>query len=177
VLKHCQVPFTILRPPAVYGLRDEAFLPLFKTVRRHLLLKFSGGAKAFSVVFVKDLAEGVLACLTHRAAVGRTYFIASPEIPTDQGFNREIARQLKVWTLPLWLPVPALWPICALVERSCRLMNKPSFLNRQKYRDLRAPGWVCDASRLRAETGFVAGTSLADGIGETIAWYRENKWL
>jgi nucleoside-diphosphate-sugar epimerase len=39
------------------------------------------------------------------------------------------------------------------------------------------PGWVCDATRLRNEIGFVASTPQSDGIRQTIAWYRENGWL
>lgn len=177
VLEKCKVPFTILRPPAVYGPRDDGFLTLFQAVRKHFVPRFSGGVESLSMIFVKDLAEGTVNCLTHPAAEGRTYFIASPEVVTVRGFCEEIARQLKVWTLPLWLPVPALWPVCAVTELVCRMRGKPSLLNRQKYRELRVPGWVCDASRLRNETGFVASTPLPEGIRQTIAWYQEQGWL
>ncbi len=177
VLNRCKVPFTILRPPAVYGPRDDGFLTLFQAVRKHFVPRFSGGIKALSMIFVKDLAEGAVTCLTHPAAENRTYFIASPEVVTIRGFCEEIARQLKVWTLPLWLPVPALWPVCAMTELVCRIMDKPSLLNRQKHAELRVPGWVCEATRLRNEIGFVASTPLSDGVRQTIAWYRENGWL
>jgi nucleoside-diphosphate-sugar epimerase len=177
VLKRCLVPFTILRPPSVYGPRDEAFRPLFRTVRRHFAPRFRGGLEALSLVFAPDLAEATVTCLTHPAAEGRTYFVASPAAVTVGGFCREIARQLGVRTLPLWLPVPALWPICAMTELIGRALGRPSLLNRQKYRDLRAPGWVCDATRLRRETGFVAATPLAEGVRRTVAWYREHGWL
>jgi len=177
VLERCKVPFTILRPPAVYGPRDEGFLSMFQAVRRHVVPSFMGGVEAMSIVFVKDLAEVTADCVTHPAAVGRTYFVSSPDWVTARAFCEEIARQLNVWTLPLWLPVQALWPVCAASELVCKLTNKPSLLNRQKYNELRAPGWVCDATRLRDETGFVAATPLADGIRQTIAWYRENGTL
>lgn len=177
VVEHCEVPFTILRPPPVYGPRDDGFFTLFRTVRRHIVPRFSGGVKALSMVFASDLAEASVACLNPPAAAGRTYFVASPEVLTVRNFCEEIARQLKVWTLPVWLPVPALWPICALTELTCRMLQKPSLLNRQKYAELRAPGWVCDASRLRNEIGFVASTPLAEGIRQTIAWYRQAGWL
>jgi len=177
VVERCQVPFTILRPPSVYGPRDDAFLTLFRTVQRHFVPRFSGGIKALSLVFAKDLAEATVTCLTHPAAGGRTYFIASPEVVTVQGFCREIARQLNVWTLPLWLPVPALWPVCAVTELVCRMLNRPSLLNRQKYRELRLPAWVCDSTRLRNESGVVADTPLGEGIRQTSAWYRGHGWL
>jgi nucleoside-diphosphate-sugar epimerase len=177
IREHCQVPYTILRPPAVYGPRDDGFLTLFQAVRRHFRPRFSGGLEALSMIFAKDLAEGAVTCLTHPAAEGRTYFVASPEVVTVHGFCGEIARQLNVWALPVWLPVPALWPICAMSELACRMMDKPSLLNRQKYGELRARGWVCDPTRLRSEVGFVASTPPADGIRQTLAWYREHDWL
>jgi nucleoside-diphosphate-sugar epimerase len=177
VLERCHVPFTILRPPAVYGPRDHGFFSLFQAARLHVVPVFGGGIQALSMIFVRDLAEAVLASLTHPAAEGRTYFVASPEVLTARGFCEEVGRQLGVWTLPLWLPVPALLPICMVSEAACRLAGKPSLLNRQKYAELRAPGWVCDSSRFRREVGYVASTPLPEGIRQTIAWYRENGWL
>ncbi|HMP83745.1 MAG TPA: sugar nucleotide-binding protein, partial [Verrucomicrobiota bacterium] len=177
VRERCQSPFTILRPPAVFGPRDTEFLSTFRAVKRHLSPGFIGGVDTMSIVFVKDLAEAVATCLTHHAAVGRTYFVASPDVVTVCGLGDEIAKQLNVWTLPLWLPVGLLWPVCAINEVLCRLVNKPSMLNRQKYRELSAPGWVCDTTRLKAEVGFVAPTPLPVAIQQTIGWYREKEML
>ncbi len=177
VVERCKVAFTILRPPAVYGPRDEGFLSMFQAVRKHFVPRFTGGVKEMSIVFAPDLAEAAVNCLTHPAAAGRTYYVASPEAVSAGGFCEEIARQLNVRTFSLGLPVPVLWPVCALSELFCRLTGKPSLLNRQKYRELRAPGWVCDASRLRNEVGFVASTSLAEGIRQTVAWYRQNRLI
>jgi nucleoside-diphosphate-sugar epimerase len=55
--------------------------------------------------------------------------------------------------------------------------GKPRLLNLQKFAELRAPGWVCDPSLLKAETGFECSTSLEQGVIETLKWYREQKWL
>jgi len=174
VQANCKVPFTILRPPSVYGPRDYAFTKLFRTVRRHVVPLPGGGRQTLSMVFAKDLAEATVTCLTHPAAVGRTYFVASPEIVTVRQLAEEIARRLEVWTIPLWLPTPLLWPVCAVSEAVCSLIGKPSLLNRQKYAELSAPGWVCEATRLRKETGFEAFTPFTEGIKQTAAWFQEN---
>ena len=81
------------------------------------------------------------------------------------------------WTLPLPLPVAAVWPVCLVRHLVSRLSGRAHMLNLQKYREIRAPGWVCDVARLREETGFVAPTSLEQGLVETIRWYREMGWL
>jgi len=50
-------------------------------------------------------------------------------------------------------------------------------LSRQKYAELRAPGWVCDPGRLEREAGFVCATTLTHGISTTLASYRQQGWL
>lgn len=167
----------ILRPSAVYGPRDTDFLMLFKALQRHAFPSFGGGRQAISLVHVRDLAAAAVACLTHPAAAGRTYNVASPEALTVRELAEEIARQMNVWTLPLPLPVSFLWPACLAQEALSHLTGRPSILSRQKYGELRAPGWVCDTTRLRDELGFVATTALRTGIAETLEWYRREHWL
>jgi nucleoside-diphosphate-sugar epimerase len=173
----CKSDHVILRPPAVYGPRDGAFLPLFKAIHRHVEPRIGGGRMPLSFVFVKDLAEAVGNCLTPPSASQKTFYVASPEIGTACGMAREIASQMKAWTLPLPLPIAAMWPLCALQDLASRLTGKPNVLSLQKYPELRAPGWVCDPGRLRQELGIVCATSLKDGIAQTLAWYRGQGWL
>jgi len=176
VTNHCRAEYVILRPPAVYGPRDAEFLRLFRAVKSHLLPK-PGGARALSMVFVRDLAEAVVTCLTHPAAAGKTYFVAAGEVVTARAMAEEIAAQMKVWTLPLPLPTALLWPVCLAQEVASRLTGKPKVLSLQKFAELRAPGWVCDATRLERETGCACLTTLKQGIAETLDWYREHHWL
>ena len=173
----CQSDYVILRPPAVYGPRDTAFLPLFKAIKAHIEPRVGGGRMPLSFVFVKDLADAVAACLTPPAASQRTFYVASPEIGSDGGIAREIASQMKAWTLPLPLPMAAMWPLCVLQEAASRLSGKPSVLSRQKYPELRVAGWVCDPGLLKRELGLICATSLKDGIADTLAWYRRQGWL
>jgi nucleoside-diphosphate-sugar epimerase len=177
VRERSRAAFTVLRPPAVYGPRDGEFLHLFKAIRAHLLPRFGGGQQWLSLVFVRDLAEATVECLTHPAAAGRTYFVASPEVVTAADMAGSIAAQLRVWTLPLPLPTPALWPVCALAQAASRFTGRLSMLSLHKYAELRAPGWVCDSSRLRDELGVTCPTSFRQGVVETLAWYRQEQWL
>ena len=173
----CQPEYVILRPPAVYGPRDMEFLPLFKAVKAHILPRFGNGRLALSLVFVKDLAEAVVTCLTHPAAAGKTFYVASPEVTNAPAMAGDIAVQMKAWTLPLRLPLAGLWLLCCLQEALSRLTRKPAMLSRQKFAELRAQGWVCDPARLRQELGFVCANTLQSGIATTLAWYRQQEWL
>ncbi len=173
----CKPDFVILRPPAVYGPRDRAFLPLFKAVRAHFVPRIGGGRMPLSLVFVKDLAGAVAACLGAPSAPGKTFFVASPQVASPGRLAEEIASQMKAWTLPLPLPTAALWPICVAQEGLSRLTGRPSVLSRQRYAEFSAAGWVCDPDRLGREVGFACTTGLGDGVAETLAWYRGQGWL
>ena len=176
VRTHCRAEHVILRPAAVYGPRDGEFLRLFRAVKSHLLPK-PAERQALSLVFVKDFAEAVLACLQRPAAAGKTYFVAARQVVTARMMATEIAAQMKVWTLPLPLPTLLLWPVCLAQETLSRLTGKASVLSLQKFAELRAPGWVCDPALLERETGYACPTALGAGIAQTLAWYREHRWL
>ena len=176
VRNHCRAEYVILRPPSVYGPRDAEFLRLFRAVKSHLLPK-PNGAQALSMVFVRDLAEAAVTCLTHPAAAGKTYFVAAREVVTARAMAEGIAAQMNTWTLPLPLPAALLWPICLVQELASRLTGKPNVLSLGKFTELRAPGWVCDPTRLERETGHTCTTTLKKGIAETLSWYLEHDWL
>jgi nucleoside-diphosphate-sugar epimerase len=177
VQEACRAEYVILRPAAVYGPRDTAFLPLFKAVRAHLLPLIGGGRMELSFVQVRDLAEAAATCLSAAAAPGKIFNVASPEIATSRQFADQIAAQLPAWTLTVPVPAAALWPLCWAQDCVSRLTGKPAIVSRQKYPELSAAGWVCDPTRLREEIGFTCATGLAAGIAETLAWYRKQGWL
>ncbi len=176
VRDRCRVPFTILRPPAVYGPRDRGFLPMFQAVKRHLLPRPSA-SQALSLVYVKDLAQAVLACLGAPSAAAKTYFVAHPEVVTGRVMAAYIAKLLNQWTVPCPLPGAVLWPVCLAQELAARVTGKPRLMNLQKFAELRAPGWVCDPSAMKREIGFECRTDLTAGLAETLHSYQENGWL
>jgi nucleoside-diphosphate-sugar epimerase len=153
------------------------FLRLFKTVKIHLLPRIGGGRQTLSFAFVKDLAEVIVACLDHQAVVGRTYYVSGTEVVNSRTFAEEIAAQMKTWTVPLPIPAAALWPICCLQEAASRLTGTANVLNRFKYPELSANGWVCNPARLAQEAGLTCPTPLKKGLAETLAWYQEQGWL
>ena len=56
----CEVPWTILRPPAVYGPRDLAFLKLFKMALKGSIPHIRGPRQEISLVHGDDLARGII---------------------------------------------------------------------------------------------------------------------
>jgi nucleoside-diphosphate-sugar epimerase len=176
VREHCRAEFTVIRPPAVYGPRDSAFLSLFKAIKSHVL-PLTSASQALSLVFVADLAGAIIACLDHPATRQKAYFASAPEITTGRAMAEEIAAQMGCWTVPCPMPTVLLWPACFFGEVWSALTRKARMVNLQKFAELRAPGWVCDASLLQREVGYECKTRLKEGIAQALTWYREKGWL
>ncbi len=177
VLTGCRCEFVVLRPCAVYGPRDAEFLRLFKAARAHVMPVFGGGRQELSLVFAPDLAATAVRALTGAGIAGRILNVACAEVVTAGELAATIARLLGGRMLRLSLPAGVLKLVCALAGAGARLTGKATVLAHGKYRELTAPGWVCDTTRLQSAMGPLCPTRLADGLPATLAWYRQHGWL
>jgi GDP-L-fucose synthase len=100
------------------------------------------GAASREFLFVRDAAEGIL-----RAADGYD----KPD-PVNLGSGQEIS-------------------ICDLVEQICRLCGFHGEIRWDATKPDGQPRRCLDTSRAWKEFGFRAGTSLGEGLRETIDWY------
>lgn len=171
-----QLEIVVLRAPAVYGPRDPEMLRFFRLARLGVLPVPSGPARPLQLVYVKDLAEAVvLAAVGERArgvyhvAEGRAY----PWAEVCRILGRVAGRP--VWLAPL--PGAVLRGAAALSEWGARLAGRSTMFNRDKARELLAPGWLCETEAARTELGFEARTPLEQGLRETWDWYRNEGWL
>jgi nucleoside-diphosphate-sugar epimerase len=177
IRERCRVPFTILRPAAVYGPRDTDFLNLFKAVRNRVVPVVRRGRQELSLVYAGDLAQSVVVALEHPGGDSGIYHVAEPQPVTSRELAGEIARQVGVRPLFTPLPLALLWSICAGRDLISRISGRPHILSRQKYAELIAPGWVSGTNRLRQDLGFVCRTGLREGIARTLDWYRGRRWI
>jgi nucleoside-diphosphate-sugar epimerase len=177
VIQHGRTPWVIIRPPAVYGPRDGEFLRLFKAVQSGFLPDVGCGRQALSLVYVEDLARVIVDCLLHPAAAGKVFFAANPEVRTARQFGERVAEQFGKRPLRLPIPTPLLWPMCWGQELVSQLTRRANVVSRQKYAELRAPGWVCDATRLKDELGLECPVGLSEGVRRTAQAYRAAGWL
>lgn len=164
----------ILRPPALYGPRDAAFLPLFKLARWGWAPQLDGGPRALSLVHGRDAAAAAVALLETAAAAG-PYFVEDGHAYDWRDLRAALASAFgrPVWPLRLSTGVPHL--IARLLGPS--RAERTRLFNSERLASLSAPGWVCRGDHLRAETGFCARYDLAAGFRDTLRWYREQGWL
>lgn len=172
-----RVPWTILRPAAVYGPRDEEFLPVFQNIKRRFMPLLSGAERCLNMIYGPDVAAAVLCSLAADQAAGKTYHLAGQPPCTDEEFMEEIAAQLQVRPVRLRIPRTGLYLAAAIQEILSRATGQPHMLSRQKLPELLASGWVCSTEKISKDLGFTAPTSLREGVSRTLEWYRREGWL
>jgi nucleoside-diphosphate-sugar epimerase len=65
----------------------------------------------------------------------------------------------------------------AVSEFGAATIGRTTIFNRDKVRELLAPGWLCETAAARQDLRFEARIPLPEGLTRTAAWYREQGWL
>jgi nucleoside-diphosphate-sugar epimerase len=172
-----RLPIAIARPPRIMGAGDRENLLFFKIANRGLVLALGGGERPISWIDVEDCALGMLALADHPAAVGESFFLASPERTSVVGLQEAIVKALGGRARRIPVPERLLTSAANLAEAFGRIVRKKPPLNKKLVRQLLAPGWVCDESKARERLGFVAGTPLATSLSSAAAWYVRRRLL
>ena len=109
-------PVTIVRPGWIYGPRDQASFGRFaQLAERGRMAMFGSGANHVPLVYVRDVAEGVLLASRVDGAEGRTYLLVNDEPVTQRQYLAAIAEQLGV--PPPRRRIPTGWPCWAAPAR------------------------------------------------------------
>lgn len=177
VLSASGIPTTIIRAPTVFGPRDLKLFGYFASVARGIRPLVGVGGQELSILFVHDLAAGLIAAASSDSAAGRTYYLATAESITWRRFTGLIAAAVGRRAIPLSLPFAALAGLYAVRDVATALGAKPSAMYWNKTRTLRVRRFVCSCERARREIGFGPPTPLPDALSQTVRWYRERGML
>lgn len=168
------IPFTIIRPPAVFGPRDTEMLELFRLARRGVVpLPPPGRA---SLIDVRDLADLLLAAAASEGQ-GALY---EPDDGAEGGYtHRQLAgiiaaaigrRGVFAPHLPGWLLQTAA-RVDGLVRRSEAKLTP----DRAAY--MTHPNWVVDAARRPPAELWRPQVTARGGLAEAAQWYLVEGWL
>lgn len=166
------IPWTILRPPAVYGPGDRELLPIFRLMARGIAPTAGPPSARFSMLYVEDLSSAVIAWLQGEITTERIYAIDDGQ---PRGYDwhdvsrivsRLCDRKIRVFQAPPWLlDVPA-W----FNSRLGVAFGTSPMLTPQKLRELRHSDWVCDGAEFQQAFGWIPATQLAKGLQSTPDW-------
>jgi dihydroflavonol-4-reductase len=171
-----RIPYTILRPPGVYGPRDRDILMVFQMANWRVQL-IIGRRNMVDLIYVKNLVHAICLALADPAGANRTYHVADAHSYSWEQFARRIHTALGRPALVVKVPGPLLAAGGWIGQRTASWFGGEMKLNDQKVREMKEPYWLLSCDRARAELGYEPLVSPERAIGETVAWYREHHWL
>ncbi len=172
-----RLPITIIRPPAVYGERDEATLSFFAMLPYHIAPLIGFGQKWISIVHVSDLVRGIADAMESEKTKGRTYFLSDSTVYNWDQIASVAANILNVRVLKLHLPHFVVLLVGAVSGALSKLRSKSAVFNYEKAIDFIQPYWICGIDEAKRDFNYEPKISLQAGLQRTLDWYRSQGWL
>jgi nucleoside-diphosphate-sugar epimerase len=168
--------WTILRPAVVYGPGDRALLPVFRLAERGVLPLVGRPGAAYTFVHVSDVVRAIDAAIDRRRD-GEIFFVGHPLPVTTAELLEQIRNVVGRRALVIRIPRPVVRAAAIVCDMIGRIADRSLPLNRARFAELSAEGFVCRVDRLHERLGVAAAVDLADGLAETAARYRDAGWL
>ena len=171
-----KLPYTVIRPAAIYGPGDRRLLKIFKLAIKPVFILLGYSKGLYHLIHVEDLVSGLLLAAVHPAAQGEAFICGNPEAVTLERMGRIVAaaqgKKCRVLRLPAW---PVFW-----AADLCELICKPLKMAPPLYRR-RVAFFTKDRSfdtrKIRERLGFRPCFSDEEGLAQTARWYKEHGWL
>ncbi len=171
------IPLTLIRPPVVYGERDEGLLDMFRTLNKGIRPRI-GGEKWISIIHVRDLVEGLVHAAESPEAENETYFMSNQKNhPISELMDLILKGLGRTRVLPLPVPERVVKFIAGVSETWGKVSGKPVMFNRDKAKEMIQEKWVCSPEKARKELGWSSRISIEEGITGTARWYQDKGFL
>jgi nucleoside-diphosphate-sugar epimerase len=170
------MPFSIVRPAAIYGPREQRFLKLAKALKRGTFLMFGTGEVRYHFIHVEDLCDAMCLCAQRDEALGEVFIIADDHALSLNEIARVVCEALGVRPPRLRLPYPLLYGAATL----CEFVLKPFPVSAPLHR--RRAAWFnstrqFDITKARQRLGYAPKIAPEVGLKEMARSYQEAGWL
>jgi nucleoside-diphosphate-sugar epimerase len=170
------VPWTIIRPPVVYGPYDRDVFMYFKMAARGLVPVLGKGTMDLSIIHVDDVTEGIILAGFSDKSDGEIFYLSDGRVYTVGDLLTkltEITGRGRLIHLP---------PLCGRIagrigDILALLSGDAQVINSQKVMEALQDGWVCSSEKIRDRLGFHPTIEIAKGLEWTYRWYRDAGWL
>ena len=169
--------WVIVRPPLVYGEEDSATLNLFKSIKHGIA--FLSGYKdgVYSLVYVKELAEGILATLNQEKAKSETFYFTDGKPASWKEFNLEIAKALNKNVIFIRIPLFILSIAAIISDLISKLIGKGFIFGSSKLAEAKALNWTFDDSKARKLLSYKSPADRLDNLKNQYLSYKQKGWL
>jgi nucleoside-diphosphate-sugar epimerase len=167
------IPATIIRPPNVYGPRQQEVELLIKLMGIRIVPLLKRKEETTSLIYVKDLVQGILQAALSPITKNQVYYLTD-----GKGYSwQKIISSLKKYVLgeSFFLPLPEelIYFFAWLVDIFKKTGLLKSFFGRKLWRAMTQTLWLFSSSKAEKDFGFRAEYNLEKGIKETVSYYQK----
>jgi nucleoside-diphosphate-sugar epimerase len=168
-------PVTIVRPGWIYGPRDSAsFARIARMIEQGRMVMVGSGENHLPLIYVGDAAQGALLAGEAERAEGRSYLLVNDEPVTQRDFITAIAAELGAPAPTRRIPYGLAMTLGAVSENLGHLARRrqPPPVMRYGLQLLGGENRFT-IGRARHELGFTPLVGVAEGVRNSVGWYRE----
>jgi len=166
------LPATIIRPPNVYGPRQQETELLIKIISQRIVPLLKDRGEKTSLIYVKDLVDGIIQAALSPRTINQVYYLTD-----GKGYSwRKIILIMKKYVLgdSIFLPLPeeTIYLSAWLTDVLKKAGIVKSYFGRRAWRAMTQTAWLFSSSKAEKHFGFQPKFSLEAGIKETVESYR-----
>jgi dihydroflavonol-4-reductase len=171
-----KLPVVIIRISETYGPGDHRLLKLFRAIHKNVFFMIGNGENKHHLIYISDLIDGLFLAATVADAVGEVFVLAGKEALTTNDMVAIIAEQLGTRIRKFRAPLPLFMGLAAMLETGLRPLGIQPPLHRRRM-DFFKKSFMLSHDKASNLLGFTPTSSFAEGVKETVMWYRSNGYL
>lgn len=167
-------PVVIVRPGWIYGPRDAASFGRFAAmIQRQGMVVIGSGENHIPLIYVTDVAQGMLRAAEAPQAVGQAYLLVNDERVTQNQYLSLIAKDLNVPPPTRHIPYGFAVAAGATAETVFRLLGRASPPPLMRY-GLQLLGGenAFVIAKARTDLGFDPQVPMEDGVRRSVDWFQ-----
>jgi dihydroflavonol-4-reductase len=161
---------TIIRPPNVYGPRQQETELLIKLIKKRIVPILKDDQKTTSLIYIKDLIKGMLQASQSPKATRQIYYLTDG---TNHSW-KEVILTIKKHILGVSFFIPlhenVIVSAAGLIDILKFLHVVRSFFGSRAWRAMVQTPWLFSSAKATRDFGFKPDYSLSEGIKETIKY-------
>jgi len=164
---------TIIRPPNVYGPRQQETELLIKLIRKRIVPLLKGDEKNTTLIYVKDLIKGILEAALSKKANREIYYLTD-----EMGYSwKEVILTIKKQILdtPFYIPLYeyVIYSTAWLTDVLKSMHLVKSYFGRRGWKAMVQTSLLFSSDKASRDFGFKPEYSLEEGIKETVKYYKQ----
>ena len=171
------IPYTIIRPPAVFGPGDKDILSYFKMVKSRIVLTSGDINNLYSMIYVKDIANFIKIVILNNNAINQDFFIGNKKFYRISDIIGAIEKSMERKSLKLNLPIFFTDIIFYPLQILYAFSSLPPLLNLDKLKELKMNNWICSSDKAKNLLNFTPEFNFHRAVKETTQWYLSKNWL